>query len=54
LDFGFFREGKVPVPITKQKIVEILIKCFLVIMTLVVVFGKKTFAERAADDEVLI
>lgn len=41
-------------PVTKREFVEILIKCCLVIMALVVVFGNQTFAEGTADDEVLI
>ena len=38
---------------TKRALVEILIKCCLVIMALVV-FGNQTFAEGTADDEVLV
>lgn len=38
---------------TKRALVEILIKCCLVIMALVV-FGNQTFAQGTADDEVLV
>jgi len=48
----FSREGKVPV--TKQKLVEILRKCCLLIMALVVISWNQVFAKDTSDNEVLI